>query len=298
MSDDPRGSPTYVSSGAFKARSIREIVELALSAGFERIELGSGTPWVPDLLRPVRETAGRPIRYLIHNYFPPHQHPFVLNLAAANEMVLTQSLQHCRTAIDLSAELGAPFFSVHAGFAFDARPEQLGGDLTRASRISLEEAHDIFVRSLRELTAHAASKGVRLAVENNVIAPFNLVNGANSLGLCATAEDLIRTYEDVGSPNLAFLIDLGHLKVTAMALRFDAHTFLDRIAAHVVAFHLSDNDGMVDRNLPFCREAWFVPRLAEFPDVTMVLEAYNLELSEIRETCRIIDRARKGADCA
>lgn len=283
----------YVSSGAFKTKSVQRVVGWALDWELDRIELGSGTDWAPDVLRPVLETAGRRIHYLVHNYFPPHERPFLLNLAAADEVNLGESLEHCRYAIDLSAELNAPFFSVHAGFAFKARPEQLGRNLTQAPRVSLEEAHEIFVQSVRHLCTYAAEKGIGIAVENNVIASFNLVNGKNMLGLCATAEDILRTYDEVGSSNLGFLVDVGHLKVTATSLGFDMHAFLDKVASRVVAFHLGDNDGMSDQNQPFDEQAWFIPRLAEFPNTTMILEAYDLEPDEIRESCRVIEGARQ-----
>jgi len=207
-------------------------------------------------------------------------------------VTLTRSREHCRFAVDLSAELNASFFSVHAGFAFAARPEDLGKDLTGVPRFSLEEAHQTFVESLRSLCAYSMDRGVRFVVENNVIAPFNLVGGKNRLGLCATADDILQTYADVESSNLGFLIDVGHLKVTANALGFDRHAFLDRVAPYVAAFHLSDNDGLADQNLPFGTEAWFVPRLKDFPNAWMVLEAYRLEADQIRACCKIIEEAR------
>lgn len=287
---DDRGC--YVSSGAFKTRSVSEIVDLALGAGLGRIELGSGTAWVENMLDGVRRTSGKPIHYLVHNYFPPHRDPFVLNLASTAEDVLARSREHCRLAIDLTHELRAPFFSVHAGFAFEARPDQLGRDLTKTPRVSLDEAHGVFVESLRELCGYAASKGVQLLVENNVIAPFNLIDGRNKLGLCATADDLVRTYEEVGSSNFGFLVDVGHLKVTARALRFDHHAFLDQVGRYIRAFHLSENDGTADQNRTFDDRAWFIPRLADFQHATMVLEAYDLEIAEIIDACRVIEQAR------
>lgn len=282
----------YISSGAFRTRSVPALVSACVSNGLSALELGSGLNWSSDMLTSVRATSEAGIRYLVHNYFPPHQDPFVLNLAASDPTMLARSKEHCRRAVDLSAELGAKFYSVHAGFAFDAKPEDLGGNLTAAPRHSLEEAHDTFVGSLRDLCAYAADRGVKFAVENNVIASFNLIGGRNRLGLCASAEDILRTQADVGSPNLGFLIDVGHLKVTARALNFSAHAFLDLVGSHVVAMHLSENDGLHDQNLPFNDHAWFLPRLADFPDATMILEAYKLDVDQMRTCCAVVDRAR------
>lgn len=281
----------YVSSGAFKTRRVNDVVAASLAASLFHIELGSGLAWAEDLLACVWATNENPIRYLVHNYFPPHKEPFVLNLASEDPEMLRRSREHCRVAVDLSARLRAPFFSVHAGFAFSAKPEHLGQDLTCVPKVSLEKAHMIFVESLRELCVHGAAQGVKVLVENNVIAPFNLIDGQNRIGLCATAEDILQTYADVGSSSLGFLVDVGHLKVTANAMQFDLHTFLDSVAPHIQAFHLSDNDGVTDQNLPFGVGAWFLPRLAEFPKAVMILEAYRLEPHEIRACCEVIDRA-------
>lgn len=281
----------FISSGAFQTVSVSKIIESAMEGGIHCLELGSGTEWDANVLDAVRERFGRPMRYLVHNYFPPHERPFVLNLASTDEEILARSREHCRNALQLTAEFGAPFFSVHAGFAFSAKPEELGRDLSRVPRQSLTIAHDIFVESLKWLCMIAASLGVKVLVENNVIAPFNLIDGKNRLGLCATAEDLLRTHAEVNAPNLGFLVDVGHLKVTANALNFDKQEFLDQVQDKVAAFHLSDNDGSADQNLPFSEDAWFLPRLVEFPRAVMILEAYRLQLAQIRACCAVIESA-------
>lgn len=280
----------YVSSGAFKARLTSGIVAQCVAGGGPGLELSSGIAWSPDVLDPIR--AERSIRYLIHNYFPPHQESFTLNLAATDTAILTKSRDHCRRAIDLSRELGGRFFSVHAGFGFAPRPDELGRELTGLPRSSAELAHQIFVASLVDLCAYAADRGVQLAVENNVVAPFNVALGRDGLLLCATADDMVRTYADVGSANFGFLIDVGHLKVTATVLGFDKHDFIDQVGPYITAFHLSENDGHADQNLVFGGDAWFLPRLAEFPKATMILEAYRLEAPEIRVCNELVDRAR------
>jgi len=283
----------YVSTGCFKSKSVSEIVSLALDFRLHRIELSSGTAWAPDPLDAIRKTSGNPVNYLVHNYFPSHRDPFVLNLASADDTTLRRSRDHCRAAIDLCQEFNAPFFSVHAGFAFQAKPENLGRDVTQLPRVSLEEAQKTFVDSLRDLCAYGQTKQVRVLVENNVVHPFNLIEGQNRVGLCATAEDMRRTRKEVGASNLGFLIDVGHLKVTANSLGFDRDRFLDDVGPHIEAFHLSDNDGTADRNLPFGIDAWFLPRFVDFPQATMVLEAYALDVPVIVETCRVIERAHQ-----
>jgi sugar phosphate isomerase/epimerase len=95
---------------------------------------------------------------------------------------------------------------------------------------------------------------------------------------------------DVNDPAFGLLVDVGHAKVSATALGFDPVEFLESIAEHVDAFHLSDNDGSRDQNRMFGEDAWFAPLLRDFNDKTMVIEVYKLTAAERREQVRILDR--------
>ena len=283
---------TYVSTGAFRTRDLPEILEAAAGAGLHRLELSSGVAFRPDLRDGVRRYLGRPHRYLVHNYFPPPETPFVLNLASNDPETLARSRAHCEGALDLAAEVGAPFYSVHSGFALHATPEQLGRPLGAAPTFPYEEAYAIFVESVRHLAAYGAGRGVRFLVENNVVAPFNLARGENRWLLMAEAGELLRLARDVASANLGFLVDVGHVNVSARSLGFDRRAFVEAVAGHVAAFHLSDNDGAADDNRPFDTAAWFVPLLRELPGAAVVIEAYRLELAQIRACAAVVEAAR------
>jgi len=285
------GSDVYVSTAAFQADRLAPILELAHQASLTCVELSSGVPWEPGLLETVRNARGS-FRYLVHNYFPPPAQPFVLNLAAAEPAVRAQSVAHCRQAIELCAELEASFYSVHSGLACMPAPEELGRPLTHRPRVSLDQAHELFVESLGTLCRHAARFGVELAIENNVIAPFNLTEGKNQLGLCARAKEVVKTIEDVGAGNLKCLVDTGHVKVTARTLGFDPGEFVRIVAPHVAAFHLSENDGEADTNQPFDESAWFLPHLALAPEAVAVLEVSRVPISALHAMCELVRSAQ------
>jgi sugar phosphate isomerase/epimerase len=275
----------YISTGAFQTRDLGEILACCVVQGIESLELGSGLPYAEHHLALVRQYHQRPMRYLIHNYFPPPQRPFVLNLASTDPETLTRSRDHARRAIDLATELSVPCYSVHAGSAMHAAPEDLGRPLSHRAHPDVQRAYALFVESLSALAAYGASRGVRLLVENHVVAPFNLVDGRNTFLFASTAEQILALMRDVASPTLGMLVDVGHVNVTAQSLGFDRDRFIERIAPHVEAFHLSDNDGTVDDNMPFTREVWFLKWLREFPQATITIESYHLELEQIR-ACR------------
>tara|TARA_A100001388_G_scaffold241846_1_gene198348 strand:- start:279 stop:617 length:339 start_codon:yes stop_codon:yes gene_type:complete len=81
--------------------------------------------------------------YHYRDYFPAPETPFVLNLAAQDEDEDQRSVAHCRRALDLSAEIGVPFFAAHAGFAMQPRGDQLGPRIARRRKTPSFEAKDI-----------------------------------------------------------------------------------------------------------------------------------------------------------
>ncbi len=133
------------------------------------------------------------------------------------------------------------------------------------------------IRSVREVADYAAAKRKSLLLENNVISPVYLAKAPANPLLMTDAREIVRFMKEVDKPNVGFLIDTGHTKVSGTALGYDPHAFMDAVAPYVRALHLSDNDGREDQNLPFDETAWFYPRLREFRHVPWVLEAYRLE---------------------
>ena len=83
----------YVSSACVKARRIGDAVQQLADAGFTCIELSGGTihysGWKTDLFK-LKEENG--LHYLFHNYFPPPEKPFVLNLASLDDAIFERTV--------------------------------------------------------------------------------------------------------------------------------------------------------------------------------------------------------------
>jgi sugar phosphate isomerase/epimerase len=283
----------YISTAAFIGAPLTEILA---QSDITRLELSTGTSLRADWRDTVRTARARGMRFLVHNYFPPPPDPFVLNLAATDPHIRERSLAHGRASIDLAAELGAPFYSVHAGFALNLTPEMLGqpeAQAAAADRIAIprDEARAAFVENVRALVAHARGAGVRLLVENNVLSPRYLAKQpGNPLLLCDAAEALWLVNE-IADPTLGILFDTGHAKVSATALGFDPCDFVSAIAPHIGAWHVSDNDGITDQNAPCRDDSWFLPALREQRGAPVVIEVAKLSASEIWQQTRMLNRA-------
>ena len=279
-------SEIYISTAAFTATSLREIVAQCEASGLTHLELSSGARLDADWRETIRSARERGMRLLVHNYFPPPADPFVLNLAATDPAIRERSLSFCRASIDLAAELGAPFYSVHSGFALNLTPEMLGHperQAAAAERIAIprDAARATFLESVRALVQHAREAGVRLLVENNVLSSrYRVRQPGNPLLLCDAAEVLWLMHE-VADPTLGLLFDTGHAKVSAATLGFDAGEFVEAVAPHIGAWHVSDNDGITDQNAPCREDSWFIEALRTHRGAPIVIEVTNLAPVEI-----------------
>lgn len=280
----------FVSTGAFGQQDVEDVVQQSLLENINYIELSSGASHrSSNLSSMLAEVTSDKLRFLVHNYFPVPRRPFVLNLASDDREMLKKTHEHCKLAIDIAAEVGAPFYSVHAGFCIHLRPENLGQKL-HGKEISKDKAKAIFFESVQMLGEYAATKNVIVAVENNVCSGFNLREGQNDFLLGVTGDDLEELMQAVNMRNVRLLLDVAHLNVSANALSFNATKTIEQIAPWVIACHLSDNDGQTDSNQVLTSESWFWRPLAQHLKTTpvWVLEVYEITPQVIHEQLNLI----------
>lgn len=273
----------YLSTVAAGGKPAAALAPLAADCGADGIELASSFPLDYDGTVALRRAIPAKTGLLLHNYFPRPREEFVLNLGALSPELLGKSRELCRRAVDLAAEIGCPFYSVHSGFAFNASPTDLGRGLTHLQKWPLPQVKNMFIESLRELCGYARRKNVRVLIENNVLAPFNLVDGINELLLGVTEQDLSEIFSAVKMDNLGLLLDMGHLKVSAGTLGFSAERFISALTPHIEAAHLSDNDGLKDINMAFGSSAWFLPVLPRLNLKHLVIEVNPAPLGALKE---------------
>ena len=274
----------YFSTGSFLSCNLTDIISVGVEHGID-VELSSAVGYSPDILATLRSVKGQ-THFLVHNYFPPPVEPFVLNLAASDSEIHQKSVKLCREAINLCEKLEVPFYSVHAGFAFNLTPDDLGNPkaqrrLRKELYISREDASRQFLKTIGELAGYAKSKNVGLLVENNVSASENLDDNGESPLLLSRVDEICWFFNELNDPWVRLLLDVGHAKVSARTFGEAPETFLGRLSSHIEALHLSDNDGLRDTNRPFDETAWFVPFLPEFKSKTWIVEVSRLSLEEM-----------------
>lgn len=284
----------FVSTGAFGSGHLQEILQLAKDNQIYNIELSSGIQFDEDVVEIARSFHAAPMRFLVHNYFPPHAEPFVINPASTDPNESARLFEHVNVAMDLCVEFGAPFFSMHGGFAADVQSNHLGSKLPSASPAQAQSAYESFVKMTKSLAVEAGRRDIKVLIENHVVAPFNLSNGRNLSLFVSTPDEIFRFLADVDSPHVALLLDIGHLNVTAATFGQDPVEWLSSLSRVTLAVHVSGNDGTRDSNEAFDQSAWFLPHMSQLAHAAAVLESYALAPASIKECLSLVERALVG----
>lgn len=142
--------------------------------------------------------------------------------------------------------------------------------------------------SLDGLLIHAEKLGIRLLIENNVLAPFNFVDQVNPL-LCCDLTDIQRLFKENKSHYLGLLFDTAHWKVSSNTLGFDPKKDLINLLPYLGCIHHSDNDGRKDTNEMINEEYWFGKFMSYTQDICHVLEVKNLSQSQIASQVQILN---------
>ncbi len=285
----------YASSGCFPTKSSHELIRLATEWGITHIELSSGMHYTKDFLQPIQAVADQ-FTFLVHNYFPPAREPFVLNLASAQKTQLEQSKAVVKTGIDLSVAFGAPFYSVHAGFGIDLRPEDLGKPHIQAQLpadriVPRTIAYEILCETISEILTYAADSDMMILLENNVVTDVNVETTPDGMLWMATPTEFMHLIDEVNHPQLGILLDVAHLKVSAHALGFGLSEGLKAFQPHTYCLHLSDNDGLRDTNHMVQQDSWFMTDLPQFAPIPTVIESYNLSQTQLHQQICMVREA-------
>ena len=88
-----------------------------------------------------------------------------------------------------------------------------------------------------------------------------------------TSDEVMYVLNSVPS-SVKILIDVGHLNVSARTLQLNPLEELLRLQPFASAYHVSENNGLQDQNLPIYSDSWFVPYINKNA-FFMTLEVYR-----------------------
>lgn len=281
----------YVSTSCLADESnVIEVLGAYARVGLRNVELGSSRKYIEGLS--LSKLKQGDFNFTVHHYFPPPREPFIVNLASQDAAILARSKQQIKKSLDFCQSLGIQLFTFHAGFRTDPDNKLR---FHRRPVVPHEVAFNTFVESVIEINSYAEDRGVRIAIENNVLAGHNMVNGQNRFLLFCEAEDFENLWGRVPSANVGILLDLGHLKVTSYWLGFDRYEFIDRVKERVFAIHIHENNGQVDGHGVLDETSWCFEIIGRkrFISLPIVLETWGLTPEQIAQQVSLISKMLK-----
>lgn len=264
----------YVSSSCSKQRRIGPAIQELFDHGFRNIELSGGTEYYKGYENDIFELKEKyALNLLIHNYFPPPQEKFVLNLASHDDDIYNRSIEHLQQAMRLSKKIGALQFGFHAGFFIDIEVDEIGKEVAKKETGDIECALKRFYKGFLDLKKEAGD--IKLYVENNVYSHSIFRRYGNNNPFMLTTANDYQTLKKKIDFNL--LLDVAHLYVSTKTLGLDFEKEFEQLFVVSDYIHLSDNDGFHDQNIGFTHESDLFKKLSRynFTGKTITIEIYS-----------------------
>lgn len=232
----------YVSTACLSNKySFSQILDVCSKLGIKNIELGvSKTPNID--LSVLKKYA---FNYIVHHYFPLAKETFIVNLASQNKQIIRRSIDQMKRSIDFCVDFNISFFSFHAGFRVDP---DINLKFNFNNIAEYENSFKTFKESVEKIVNYAERRDMKVAIENNVLSEYNLIDGQNKLLLMCELWEFERLFDEIRAKNLGVLLDIGHLKVTSNLLKFDTNEFIYKLKDKIFAVHIHENNGIVDEH--------------------------------------------------
>ena len=264
-----------------------EIVDEALSMGFDALELGFRT--TSEQLDGFKLRLDEMPVDSVHAYCPvpigaPHGHPELFKLTArdANERALAKL--YLRKTFRCAADLGAKVVVFHAGYV---RLDTLFGNLfTKATKLRVKRGrrtYDLFRKGMSELVPDLERLGLVIGLEN-----------LPRLEGFPDADEAERLMADFKGAPVKLWFDTGHARVRASRKWSAGETEVAmRLKDHICGMHLNDvKDVWDDHRQPGWGNVDFaaLKPLAEM-DILRVFEPHEpVTCAELKESVGMIRR--------
>ena len=266
--------------------SVTDGIQKLISLDIKNIELSGGkaeSNLVDKIIKKFSYT-----NFILHNYFPPSDKPFVINLASMNKNIISRSINHIVESIKNSVKLKSKYYSFHSGFLFDLEVTDLGYVKKNKILYDRKNCLERFIENVNYVSRIAEDHGIDLLIENNVLNEKNYNMFDQNPFLMVDSEECERVM-NLTPINVNLLIDVGHLNVSSSTLNFDKKKFLSICDYWIKGYHFSENDGITDSNNIIKENSWFLPFIKKNLDYYCI-EVYKCPHNKFLNQIEIIKK--------
>lgn len=273
-------STTYFGDNSKVQDALKELYSL----GIKKIELGSNHS-------PVREKEilqnNRGKEYIVHNYFPPKEKDFILNIASSSPLIREKSIKFIKNTIKWCQKNHIKYYTIHPGFFAEAispqgyKGENRNFDLKFSTPINRDRQKTIdeTTKVIKDLYAFAEKQEVQLLIENEGS------KTSPEFVIFATYEELDALSEAVGSI-LKFNFNLAHATLAGIDLT-DKKTFL-HFYRKSVFFEVSEIKGDLDSHLPISSKGPISSLVKKYKNYfrqkNIILEYRNVKIEAVKKS--------------
>jgi len=231
----------------------------------------------------IKKYLNEGYNFTLHNYFPPPEKSFVLNIASDEKEVITDCKDLILKALDLSIEANAKVYGIHAGYLSKAKAKSDGTFEFDENYSSYEKSLQSSIKFINSISENFEKNKVKLLIENL----FPSIARNSSL-FCSLDEinDLMQ-----GVPrSVGLLLDLGHLNISSNILNFNReeflNNFLDKYSDRLYEIHISENNGIKDEHKALESNSWQFEALKKIAenqnkDLIYCLESRNANIEQV-----------------
>lgn len=272
----------YVSTSAIKKPfDLETVLQHYDDMNIQYIELGSSHKYCATIEEVLKKY--KHMNFVIHNYFPPPEDPFALNLSSIDEEVRKRSIEHAKKAIDLCVECNSLIYSIHAGMVANPKKieffEGFSFDEMDVNEDIYEVCFNFLVESCKEINEYAEQKGIKFAIETSGGHPKKF-----KYLMMTTENEFKRLLNEIPNKNFGILLDIGHYTISeAVYPEEDMMSFINTFKSRIFQVHIHHNDGSNDQHLPpTAKELNLLSSFAE--DTIFVLESMQNEPDSILQS--------------
>lgn len=288
----------YVSTACLGHKlDLNSILELYWQHGFRRVELG----FIQGLVKDLDVLKAYGFNYFVHNYFPPEDPPFLLNIASSSFDELERSLSFVEKCLATCNKYEIPMYSLHAGFRSTGVPTE-AGIIFDNMIVPYDQVFNRMVKSMTQIKEWADEYGIIILIENNV-SSSKASGFVGERVLLQTPDEFHKLFAVIDPSKIGMLLDLGHLKVASKWLKFDMDKSISGLLDYVKGLHVHDNDGMYDEHLGISANSEIVSMVRKYfrdTSIPVVLESRCSSIIEVVLNFKILKDAlhNEGAHTA